>query len=75
MTQLGKKKVTLRKWVHQAFPSKLVKVVDGRLLQDSALSSCILDNGFLAPVFELSLICSNDPPDQRMKMHNVVMTL
>ncbi|XP_051230158.1 uncharacterized protein [Lolium perenne] len=67
--------LTLRKWVHEAFPGELVKVVDGQLLQDCSLSSCILDDGFLASLFELGLICSSDSPDQRMTMHDVVVTL
>ncbi|XP_051177397.1 probable LRR receptor-like serine/threonine-protein kinase At3g47570 isoform X2 [Lolium perenne] len=66
--------LTLRKWVHEAFPEGLLKVVDGQLLQDNSLS-CILDDGFLASVFELGLICSSDSPDQRMTMHDVVVTL
>uniref|UniRef100_A0ACD5WEJ8 Uncharacterized protein n=1 Tax=Avena sativa TaxID=4498 RepID=A0ACD5WEJ8_AVESA len=67
--------LTLRQWVHEAYPSELVSVVDGQLLQDPSLSSCILEDGFLASVFELGLTCSSDSPDQRMTMHDVVVTL
>lgn len=66
---------TLRQCVHQAFPSDLVKVVDGQLLQGSSFSSCILEDGFVASVFEVGLICSSDSPDQRMTMHDVSVTL
>lgn len=67
--------LTLRQWVHQAFPADLVQVIDGQLLQGSSLSSCVLDNDFLVSVFELGLRCTSDSPEQRMTMHDVVMTL
>jgi hypothetical protein len=67
--------LTLRQWVNEAYPAELIKVVDGQLLQGSSLSGCILDDGFLASVFELGLTCSTDSPDQRMTMHDVVTAL
>ncbi|VAH69198.1 unnamed protein product [Triticum turgidum subsp. durum] len=67
--------LNLRPWVHNAFPTKLVQVIDGQLLQDSSLSSCGLDNGFIEPVFELGLVCTSDSPNQRMTMHDVVVAL
>ncbi|KAE8784382.1 putative LRR receptor-like serine/threonine-protein kinase [Hordeum vulgare] len=67
--------LTLRQWVHQSFPAELVQVVDGKLLQDSSLSSCNMENGFLASVFEMGLLCSSESPHQRMTMRDVVVLL
>ena len=65
--------LSIRQWVHQAFPSELASVLDGQLLLEASSTSNL--NGSLLPIFEMGLLCSSDSPDQRMSMSDVVATL
>ncbi|KAL6644025.1 hypothetical protein ACP70R_018791 [Stipagrostis hirtigluma subsp. patula] len=81
--------LSLRHWVSEAFPAKLIDVVDENLLQDEETSLCFghqtntsmassstcTGNNFLASIFELGLICSSESPEQRMAMNDVVVKL
>ncbi|KAL6644024.1 hypothetical protein ACP70R_018790 [Stipagrostis hirtigluma subsp. patula] len=79
--------LSLRQWVSEAFPTKLIDVVDEKLLQDEETSLCFRQqtntsmvstspgNNFLASIFELGLICSSESPEQRMAMNDVVVKL
>lgn len=67
--------LSLRHWVHQAFPEGLLQVVDARILLDDASAATSSLNGFLVAVMELGLLCSADSPDQRTTMKDVVVTL
>ncbi|CAL4980029.1 unnamed protein product [Urochloa decumbens] len=82
---------SLRQWVSQAFPARLIDVVDHKLLQDEEIhhicfdhqtgtslgssSSTSTSNSILASVFELGLMCSSESVEQRMAMNHVVSKL
>ena len=61
----------IRRWIHQAIPTNVMDVVDEQLQQEPAGSL----NDFLIPVLEIGLLCSDDLPDQRMVMRDVVAKL
>ncbi|KAL6610149.1 hypothetical protein ACP70R_040118 [Stipagrostis hirtigluma subsp. patula] len=65
--------LSIRQWVHQAFPTELRSILDGQILQDAS-STCDL-NDFLLQIFELGSLCSSDSPEDRMSMSDVVVKL
>lgn len=81
---------SLRQWVSQAFPARLINVVDEKLLRGEEISSgprsfhhqsnstelaSSWNVNFLVSTFELGLECSSDSPDHRMSMSDVVARL
>ncbi|EEE66513.1 probable LRR receptor-like serine/threonine-protein kinase At3g47570 isoform X1 [Oryza sativa Japonica Group] len=81
--------LSLREWVHQAFPLRLTDVVDSNLLQDcdkdcgtnhndnaheDAASSRLITD-LLVPIFEVGLMCCSHAPDERPTMKDVVVKL
>ncbi|XP_047050546.1 probable LRR receptor-like serine/threonine-protein kinase At3g47570 [Lolium rigidum] len=81
---------SLRQCILQAFPAKLIDILDEKLHQDERMnqafhhqkittspsSSSIAHNGnFLVSTFKMGLECSSDSPDQRPSMGDVVTSL
>ncbi|KAK1626347.1 hypothetical protein QYE76_000662 [Lolium multiflorum] len=81
---------SLRHCILQAFPAKLIDILDERLYEDeqmnqafhhqtittSPYSSSIAHNGnFLVSTFKMGLECSSDSPDKRPSMGDVVTSL
>lgn len=78
---------TLRQWVCQAFPARIVDVVDEKLVQgeeisyqqmdtnSSASASNTCKRNSLLSIFELGLVCSSESPEQRMAMNDVTAKL
>lgn len=68
--------LSLRQWVSEAFPARLIDVTDNKLLQDEVCPGLLSSSDtFLAPLFELGLMCSSESPEQRMAMNDVVAKL
>ncbi|KAM3350767.1 hypothetical protein ACQJBY_023064 [Aegilops geniculata] len=79
--------LSLRQWVTEAFPTRLIDVVDNEVLSQGIKSDChagdestsreqsIILNTCLASVIELSLQCSSTMPDERTAMDKVVVKL
>ena len=79
--------LSLRRWVHQAFPSRINHILDGNVQKDdeivhgfhhtsnpSEVSPSIL-HSTLTSVFELGMLCTSELPDERITMTDVVAKL
>jgi len=79
--------LSLREWVHQAFPSRIGHIMDGNVPKDdeivhgfhhtsnsSEVSHSTL-HSTLTSVFQLGLLCSSELPDERVTMTDVVAKL
>ncbi|TVU12380.1 hypothetical protein EJB05_46021, partial [Eragrostis curvula] len=79
--------LSLRQWVYQAFPSRIIHILDDKIPNDdemiydlhhSGMNSEVspsISHSTLTSVFELGLICSSDLRDERMTMTDVVAKL
>ncbi|KAF7037338.1 hypothetical protein CFC21_047734 [Triticum aestivum] len=79
--------LSLRQWVTEAFPTRLIDVVDNEVLSHGIKSDChdgndstsreqsIILNTCLASVIEFSLQCSSTISDERTAMDKVVVKL
>ncbi|WVZ49398.1 hypothetical protein U9M48_000764 [Paspalum notatum var. saurae] len=65
--------LSIRQWVHYAFPTDLVSIMDDQLLQDASSVRYFYDVLWL--VFEVGLLCTTDSPCKRMSLNDVVVTL
>ncbi|CAI9090545.1 OLC1v1025344C1 [Oldenlandia corymbosa var. corymbosa] len=66
--------ITLRKWVLDSFPSRILQVADSNLLNPNeekfhAKLRCV------SSVMELALGCTAESPDARKDMHDVLLSL
>ena len=79
--------LSLRQWVHKAFPSRIGNIMDGNVPKDdeivhgfyhtsnsSEISHSTL-HSTLTSVFQLGLLCSSELPDERVTMTDVVAKL
>eukprot|EP01018_Ginkgo_biloba_P002929 Gb_12600 [translate_table: standard] len=64
--------VNLHKWVSMAYPDRMVEVVDGSLLNNSAERSQDEICNCLIQLLNVGLLCSKESPEQRPTMREVV---
>nr|AGT16917.1 hypothetical protein SHCRBa_201_A23_F_60 [Saccharum hybrid cultivar R570] len=79
--------LSLRRWVHQAFPSRISHILDGNVQKDDEIVhgfhhtsnpsevSPSISHSTLTSVFELGMICTSELPDERITMTDVVAKL
>lgn len=79
--------LSLRKWVYQAFPSRIIHILDANIPNDDEIIHDLHHTGnssefsrsilysTLTAIFELGLLCTSDLPDERMTMTDAVAKL
>ncbi|CAN6445776.1 unnamed protein product [Victoria cruziana] len=68
---------TLRKWVAEALPVSIFKIIDSDLLKENNSESerSTAKNELLVMIMEVGLSCSSESPTERMNMKEVVAAL
>ncbi|KAL6899869.1 hypothetical protein ACP4OV_006527 [Aristida adscensionis] len=67
--------LSLRKWVQDAFPTRLFDVIDNDLLQEEEADVCNTLDSCVTALLELGLMCSSESPDERLSMNEVANKL
>ncbi|KAA8535521.1 hypothetical protein F0562_030524 [Nyssa sinensis] len=65
--------LTLRQWVNASLPNKIMEVLDSGLLRTEDSGDMTATQGYLLAIMELGLECSEEFPDERIDIKDVVV--
>jgi LRR receptor-like serine/threonine-protein kinase FLS2 len=67
--------LTLKRWVNASLPDRMMKIVDeGLLIAENERDVTVMQNIFLS-ILELGLRCSEELPDERVDIKDVLVKL
>jgi LRR receptor-like serine/threonine-protein kinase FLS2 len=67
--------LTLRQWINASLPDKMMEVVDNGLLRIESGRDVIATRSILLSIMELGLRCSEELPDERIDIKEVLTKL